>query len=90
MKFFYNIYFEIDNHANLLLVQDHYVDEQEKKQKEEYDYTVPEYHFAVIRDISRLISSQISKSEKNVMCPSDVLVRFGTKIIFMLMDNELL
>ena len=53
-----------DNHANLLLVQDHYDDEKEKKQKEEDDYTVPEYHFAVIRDISRLLSSQISKNEK--------------------------
>ena len=46
-------------HVNLLLIQDHYVDENNPSEGA-LDF-VPKFHFVFIRDLSRLVRSQVTK-----------------------------
>ena len=61
-----------NQHVNLLLVQDHYVDEKEEEEgKEDGDeeYELPRFHYVWIKDLSRLVSTQLLKRyHKHYIC----------------------
>ena len=69
---------EKNQHVNLLLVQDHYVDEgeeeeEERKRKEHNyeEYELPIFHYVWIKDLSRLVSTQMPKRHhKHYICDS--------------------
>ncbi|XP_043276035.1 uncharacterized protein [Venturia canescens] len=50
-------------HVNLLLVQDHYVEEEEEEEEEDEEnecYMIPRFHYVWIKNLSRLVSNQLS------------------------------
>ncbi|MBT0716656.1 hypothetical protein DOLIC_00135 [Dolichomitus sp. PSUC_FEM 10030005] len=47
-------------HVNLLLVQDYYIDEEEESESLQQTPTI--YHYVWIRNLSRLVSAQLSKT----------------------------
>lgn len=60
-------------HVNLLLIQDFYTDEEEDEEGEEEDDTeislLPRFHYVWIKNLSRLVSSQLSRSiHKHYIC----------------------
>ena len=62
--------FKQHQHVNLLLIQDHYVDENDTGEKEsDDDYLLPKFHYVMIKSLSRLISVQLSgRNEKCYIC----------------------
>ena len=48
-----------DLHVNLLLIQNHYIDEDEVTSEEEW--TPLSFHYVLIKDLSQLVSSQVSR-----------------------------
>ena len=63
-----------NQHVNLLLVQDHYVDEKEEEEEEgkkhdDEEYELPGFHYVWIKDLSCLVSTQLSKrGHKHYIC----------------------
>ena len=59
--------FKQHQHVNLLLIQDHYVDENDTGEKEsDDDFVLPKFHYVMIKSLSRLIGVQLSN--KNGRC----------------------
>ncbi|XP_043280369.1 uncharacterized protein [Venturia canescens] len=52
-------------HVNLLLVQDHYVEEEGEEEDEEC-YAIPRLHYVWIKDLSRLVSTQLSNGKRKL------------------------
>ncbi|XP_031777427.1 uncharacterized protein LOC107981297 [Nasonia vitripennis] len=67
----YNVKFEVspchitkekkEKHVNLLLIQDFYIDENEEN-NHDVGGSLPKYHYVWIKYLSRILSSQLSKS----------------------------
>ena len=65
--------FKEEQHVNLLLIQNEYIDECDKKAEDNDDDTnlsdLLEYHYVTINSLSRLVASQLSKhSHKCFIC----------------------
>ena len=58
-----------EKHVNLLLVENHYVDEDEEEEEEEARDIVFKNHYVWIKNLSRLVRSQVSKhTHKSYIC----------------------
>ncbi|XP_044764456.1 uncharacterized protein LOC123321018 [Coccinella septempunctata] len=53
-----------DRHFNLLLIQDKYVPENSEIDYDDHDDTPIKYHYVLIKNLSRLVSSKLSKNTK--------------------------
>ena len=56
-----------EQHVNLFFVQDHYVDKDEEEEEE--DGVVPKFHYVWIKDLSRLVRTQLTSHKgKTFIC----------------------
>jgi len=53
-----------DLHVNLLLIQNHHIDEDEVTSEEEW--TPLSFHYVLIKDLSRLVSSRVSRRHRKI------------------------
>ena len=57
-----------ETHINHLLLQNYYIDDEENKQKENIENNLPISHYVWIKDLSRLVSTQLSKRDGRKFC----------------------
>ena len=60
----YHTSFKQVQHVNLLLIQDHYIDENDTGEKniDEDDYELPKFHHVMVKNLSRLVNGQLLNS----------------------------
>lgn len=69
------------NHINLLRVKDHYIDESvSEEEKEELQIMSFNYHYLWIKDLSRLVDSQLSKKKNKKYIRDRYLHYFGDEL----------
>ncbi|XP_051176794.1 uncharacterized protein LOC127291636 [Leptopilina boulardi] len=71
-------------HVNLLRIEDHYIDESlsEKEEEDEQSIISFNYHYVWIKDLSRLIGSQLSKKKSKKYICDRCLHYFGDELKF--------
>ena len=70
--------FKQENHVNLLLIQDYYVNEYEQCYSDDNE-SLPEYHFVTIKSLSRLVRAQLSGRKSKVYICDRCLHFFWTQ-----------
>ncbi|XP_043471972.1 uncharacterized protein LOC122504790 [Leptopilina heterotoma] len=67
------------HHVNLLRVEDHYIDENHEEEEEEDEIAIMSfnYHYVWIKDLSRLVSSELSKKKRKKYICDRCLHYFG-------------
>ena len=70
--------FKQEDHVNLLLIQDYYIDEYNEG-NDDVDCEPPKYHYVLIKNLSRLVRSQLSSDRRKCFICDRCLHFFWTE-----------